>query len=163
MQEQLKAILPHIQNIALALGVLFVAYLLTIPLRRRYASCDGVESQRRSGRQFLGVLLSYPAFSVVVLLLSLPAIYWLYRPWFYHPRERPTYSSSGLRSGMAAVLGPLRHCETCRGPVGRGLRPDGAGLPAQPAHSRPAASGDHDGHRLHADPVSSWSTRSACC
>ncbi len=80
MQEQLRTILPHIQNVALALGVLFVAYLLTIPLRRRYASCDGVESARRSGRQFLGVLLSYPAFSVAVLVLSIPAIYWLYRP-----------------------------------------------------------------------------------
>jgi len=80
MQEQLKAILPHIQNVAVALGVLFVAYLLTIPLRRRYATCDGIEPARRTGRQFLGVLLSYPAFSLVVLLLSLPVIHWLYRP-----------------------------------------------------------------------------------
>jgi small-conductance mechanosensitive channel/CRP-like cAMP-binding protein len=75
MQEQLT----HIQNVVLALGVLFVAYLLTIPLRRRYATCDGVESARRSGRQFLGALLSYPAFSVAVLVLSIPAIHWLYR------------------------------------------------------------------------------------
>jgi len=79
MPEQLKAILPHIQNVALALGVLFVAYLLTIPLRRRYPSCDGVELARRSGRQFLGSLLSYPAFSLLVLVLSLPALSWLYQ------------------------------------------------------------------------------------
>ncbi len=50
MQEQLT----HIQNVILALGVLFVAYLLTIPLRRRYGTCDSVEAARRSGRQFLG-------------------------------------------------------------------------------------------------------------
>lgn len=85
MQEQLKAILPHLENIATALGVLFVAYLLTIPLRRRFAPCDSVDIQRRSGRQFLAVLLSYPAFSVVVVLLSLPAIYGLYHP---HPNGR---------------------------------------------------------------------------
>jgi len=89
MPEQLREILPHIQNIASALGVLFVAYLLTIPLRRRYASCDGVESARRSGRRFLALLLSYPAFSVAVLLLSIPAIYWLYHPAFYRPEGSP--------------------------------------------------------------------------
>jgi len=79
MHEELKEILPHIQNVAVALGVLLVAYLLTIPLRRRYAACDGVESARRSGPQFLVALLSYPAFSVAVLVLSIPAIHWLYR------------------------------------------------------------------------------------
>ncbi len=89
MQEQLKSILPHIQNVAMALGVLFVAYLLTIPLRRRHPSCETVELQRRSGRQFLGVLLSYPAFPVLVLALFFPAIYWLYHPWFYHPADEP--------------------------------------------------------------------------
>ncbi len=80
MQEQLKSILPHMQNIALALGVLFVAYLLTIPLRRRFATCDNVDIQRRSTRRFLAVLSSYPAFSVLVVLLSLPAV-----PVLYHP------------------------------------------------------------------------------
>ncbi len=85
MQEQL----PHVQNVALALGVLFAAYLLTIPLRRRYSPCDGPDAQGpfgtgepapRSGRQFLGALLSYPVFSVLMLALSLPALHWLYRP-----------------------------------------------------------------------------------
>ncbi len=79
-----------IQNVALALGVLFIAYLLTIPLRRRYPPCEGVEVARRSGRQFLGVLLSYPAFSVAVLALSLPAIYGLYRP------QEQTYDQAWL-------------------------------------------------------------------
>ena len=79
MPDQLRDVMPHIQNIALALGVLFVAYLLTIPLRRRYASCDGVEPTPHSGRQLLVVLLSYPAFSIAVLLVSLPAAHWLYR------------------------------------------------------------------------------------
>ncbi len=89
MPEQLAAKLPYIQDVALALGVLFVAYLLTIPLRHRYTSCDGSDAQRpfgtrepvrRSGRQFLGVLLGYPAFSILALALSLPAIHWLYQP-----------------------------------------------------------------------------------
>jgi small-conductance mechanosensitive channel/CRP-like cAMP-binding protein len=80
MLDRLEPILPHIQNVALALGVLFVAYLLTVPLRRRYASREGLESGHRSGRQYVGAVLNYPAFSVAVLVLSIPAIYWLYRP-----------------------------------------------------------------------------------
>jgi small-conductance mechanosensitive channel/CRP-like cAMP-binding protein len=77
------------QNVALALGVLFVAYLVTIPLRRRHPSIETIEPQRRSGRQFLGVLLSYPAFAVLVLVFSLPAMYWFYHPWSYHPEGTP--------------------------------------------------------------------------
>ena len=77
MLKSLEPVLPHIQNIALALGVLLVAYLLTLPLRRRYASCDGVESVRRSGGQFVGTVANYVAFSVAVLVLSLPLIHWL--------------------------------------------------------------------------------------
>ena len=79
MLDRLEPILPHIQNVALAMGVLFVAYLLTIPLRRRYAPSAGVETGRRSGRQFIGVVLNYVAFSLLVLLLSLPLTYWLDR------------------------------------------------------------------------------------
>jgi len=99
MQEQLRAILPHIQNISLALAVLFVAYLLTIPLRRKYAPCDGVETARRSGRQFLAVLVSYPAFSVLVLLLSLPAVRWLYRD-----QDRPYDQAWLLFWGVYALV-----------------------------------------------------------
>jgi len=77
MLNRLEPILPHIQNVALAMGLLLIAYLLTIPLRRRYASCDGVESGRRSGRQFVAVVLNYVAFSLLVVLLSLPLTYWL--------------------------------------------------------------------------------------
>jgi small-conductance mechanosensitive channel/CRP-like cAMP-binding protein len=75
MQEQLV----YIQDAALALGILFIAYLVTIPLRRRYAPYDSVDVQRRSGGQFLGVLLSYPAFAVLVLLFSFPGIHLFYR------------------------------------------------------------------------------------
>jgi small-conductance mechanosensitive channel/CRP-like cAMP-binding protein len=77
MLKSLEPVLPHIQNIALALGVLLVAYLLTIPLRRRYASCEGVESTHRSGWQFAGAVASYAAFSVVVLVLSFLPTHWL--------------------------------------------------------------------------------------
>ncbi|MBM4026602.1 MAG: mechanosensitive ion channel [Planctomycetes bacterium] len=89
MAEQLRTILPHIQNIALALGLLFAAHVLTIPLRRRYASSDSPDAQRpcgtrepvrRGGREFVLALLSYPAFALLVLILSLPAVHWLYRP-----------------------------------------------------------------------------------
>ncbi len=100
MPEQLRSILPHILNVTLALGTLFVAYLLTIPLRRRYAFGDGVELARRSGRQFFGALLSYPAFSVVVLVLSLPAIHWLYRSH----QERPYDQAWLLFWGIYAVV-----------------------------------------------------------
>lgn len=79
MLDRLEPILPHIQNVTLAMGVLFVAYLLTVPLRRRYPSSVGVETGRRSGRQFIGVVLNYVAFSLLVLLLSLPLTHWLDR------------------------------------------------------------------------------------
>ncbi len=77
MLDRLEPILPHIQNVVLAMGVLFVAYLLTIPLRRRYPCSVGVETGRRSGRQFIGVVLNYVGFSSLVLLLSLPLTHWL--------------------------------------------------------------------------------------
>jgi small-conductance mechanosensitive channel/CRP-like cAMP-binding protein len=79
MLKWLEPILPHVQNVALAMGVLLTAYLLTIPLRRRCASHDGVEPGRRSGRQFAVVVLNYVAFSLLVVVLSLPLIYWLDR------------------------------------------------------------------------------------
>ncbi len=86
MLKSLEPVLPHIQNIALALAVLLVAYLLTLPLRRRYPSCDGLDAQRpfgtgeavpRSGWQFVGAVANYVAFGAAVLVLSLPLIHWL--------------------------------------------------------------------------------------
>jgi len=103
MLERLESILPHIQNVASALGVLFVAYLLTIPLRRRYAPCDGVEPARRSRRQFLGVLSSYPAFPVLVLVLSLPLVYWLH-PSDEAPAGPPYHQAWLLFWGIYALV-----------------------------------------------------------
>ena len=94
MLERLESVLPHIQNIALALGLLLIAYLLTIPLRRRYASSDGVEPVRRSGRQFVGVLLNYVAFSALVFVLSIPLIYWLHRT--EEPQVGPPFHQAWL-------------------------------------------------------------------
>ena len=48
MLDGLEPILPHIQNIALAIVLLFTAYLLALPLRRHYGPSDGTESRRRS-------------------------------------------------------------------------------------------------------------------
>jgi len=72
-------ILPYIQNVALATAVLLVAYLLALPFRRRYVSTEAIESGGRSGRQFAGALFSYMAFSVLVLVFSVPLVYWLDR------------------------------------------------------------------------------------
>ena len=77
MLKWLGPVLPYIQNVALATAVLLIAYLLALPFRRRYVSTEGVESGRRSGRQFAGALLSYIAFPVLVLVLSVPLVYWL--------------------------------------------------------------------------------------
>jgi small-conductance mechanosensitive channel/CRP-like cAMP-binding protein len=71
--------LHYIQNAGLAAVVLLAAYLLSLPLRRRYTTPEGTEPSRRSGRQFLGVLASYITFAVVVLALSVPLILWLNR------------------------------------------------------------------------------------
>jgi small-conductance mechanosensitive channel/CRP-like cAMP-binding protein len=75
----LESVLPYIQNIAIAAAIMLVAYLLTMPLRRRYAPTYAAESKKRSGGQFIGALLSYLAFSVLVLGPSVPIIYWLNR------------------------------------------------------------------------------------
>ncbi len=77
MLRGLESVLPYIQNIALALLVLFTAYLLSLPLRRRYGLTDGIDPKRRSGRKFVGALLSYIAFSVLVLVPSVGLISWL--------------------------------------------------------------------------------------
>lgn len=73
-------ILYYVENIALAAVVLLAAYLLSLPLRRRYVTPEGVEPSRRSGRQFVGTLTSYIAFAVVVLVLSMALISWLDLP-----------------------------------------------------------------------------------
>jgi small-conductance mechanosensitive channel/CRP-like cAMP-binding protein len=99
MQEQLKAIVPHIQNATVALAILFFAYLLTAPLRRRYPRSDGVSSAGRRLRPFLIAVRSYPAFSTVVLLLSSPGIHWLYRS-----QERPYGQAWLLFWGICAVV-----------------------------------------------------------
>ena len=75
----LEPVLPHIQNIALAAALLLVAYLLTIPLRRRYGHIYHTEPKRRSGRKFFGALLNYLAFSILIIVPSIPIIYGLNR------------------------------------------------------------------------------------
>lgn len=77
MLNGLESVLPYIQNVALAMALLLIAYLLALPIRRRYISAEGVESGRRSGWQFAGALLSYVAFPVFVLLLSIPLVHGL--------------------------------------------------------------------------------------
>lgn len=78
MLEGLDTILPYIQGAAWAVGILLVAYLVTLPLRRRFtqAHSESVEPKRRSLGKLVGVLLCYPAFSVVVLLPSLGLFRW---------------------------------------------------------------------------------------
>ena len=98
MQEPLKALLPYVQNAGLAMAILSLAYLLTIPLRRRRVCSDAVEPARRTGFSFLLALAGYPAFSVTVLLLSLPTIH-----WFYHPQERAYDQAWLLFWGLATL------------------------------------------------------------
>ncbi|MBN1815851.1 MAG: mechanosensitive ion channel [Sedimentisphaerales bacterium] len=77
MLKWLEPVLPYIHNVASALGVLLAAYLFVSFIRRRIDVLNAVESRLRSGRQFIGVLLSYPAFALFVLVFSTPLIYWL--------------------------------------------------------------------------------------
>ncbi|HPC93879.1 MAG TPA: mechanosensitive ion channel family protein [Sedimentisphaerales bacterium] len=70
-------ILYYVENITLATAALLVAYLLALPLRRRYLPPEGVESPQRTRWQFVAALASYVAFSVFVLVLSFPLIHWI--------------------------------------------------------------------------------------
>ena len=80
MSEWLETVLPYVRDIGLALLLLLIAYLLSLPLRRRYGHCDGSES-KRSRQEFFGALGSYLAFSALVLIPSVPLIYWLNQSW----------------------------------------------------------------------------------
>jgi len=103
MQEHLKAILPHIQNAGLALAILSFAYLVTVPLRRRHPGSGDMQPAGRSARRFFIVLLGYPAFSLAVLVASLPGIHWL-----YSSRERP-YDQAWLL--FWGICGAVRFAE----------------------------------------------------
>jgi len=110
MLKWLEPVLPHVRNVALALGVLLDAYLLALPLRRRYDACDGVEPRRRSGRQFVGVLLIYLAFPVLVLALSAPLIYWVnhaQEPRAWSPSHQAWLSFWGIYAVVRLVEGLL--------------------------------------------------------
>ncbi len=94
MLKWLEPILPYIQNIMLALLLLLLAYILTIPLRRRYGLTDGIKPGQRSGRHFVGVLLNYVAFPTLVLVLSFPLIYLLHH--IRGPQVGPPYEQAWL-------------------------------------------------------------------
>ena len=79
MLKGLEPVLPHLQNIALASALLLSAYLLTIPLRHRYGPTDQAEPKRRSSWQFAGALLNYLAYSILILVPSIPLSYGLNR------------------------------------------------------------------------------------
>ncbi len=72
--------LQYIESIILPLGVLLVAYLLTIPLRRRYGSLEGAECLHRPAHRFIAAVLSYLVFSLLVLLFSALLTYWFVPP-----------------------------------------------------------------------------------
>ncbi|MBN2447060.1 MAG: mechanosensitive ion channel, partial [Phycisphaerae bacterium] len=88
MPEWLEPPVLYYIDMAAAAVVLLVAYLLSLPLRRRYITPEGTEPSRRSGRQFIGVLTSYIAFAVVVLILSVPLASWLDHGKFTPPQPR---------------------------------------------------------------------------
>ncbi len=77
MIEWLKPLLPYIQNVTLALLSMLLAYLFSIPIRRKYGISDDVKRQKQTLRKFVGVLLNYVAFPILVLVLSIPMVYWL--------------------------------------------------------------------------------------
>lgn len=79
MLQGLEQVVPYIKNIAMAAAILFAAYILTIPLRRRHGFSFGVEPKRRTKQQFVGALFGYLAFTILVLAPSIPLIYWLNR------------------------------------------------------------------------------------
>ncbi len=88
MPEWLEPPVLYYMDIAAAAVVLLAAYLLSLPLRHRYATPEGAEPSRRSGRQFIGGLTSYIGFAVFVLILSLPLASWLDHSQFAPPQPR---------------------------------------------------------------------------
>lgn len=82
----LSELLPHIQLAVGGIAVLLVAYIATLPLRRRYVPSDGVDSTHYAGRHFLGAIFSYVAFPLAVVAITIPLVLLL-------KRGRPAWSN----------------------------------------------------------------------
>lgn len=82
----LSELLPYIQLGVGGIVVLLVAYIVTLPLRRRYVPSDGVDSTHYTGRHFLGAIFSYVAFPLAVVAITVPLVFLL-------KRGRPTWSN----------------------------------------------------------------------
>lgn len=80
MLKGFEGVMPYIQDVTWAAVLLLAAYIVTMPLRRRFAHAhtEGVEVPPRTLRQFVGVVLCYPAFSVLLLVPSVAVITGLY-------------------------------------------------------------------------------------
>jgi small-conductance mechanosensitive channel/CRP-like cAMP-binding protein len=78
MLKGLDTMSPYIVDVAWAAVLWLFAYLATIPIRRLFGHghSDQMYKQKRSFRHFLGMLLCYPAFSVLILVPSLGLIVW---------------------------------------------------------------------------------------
>ena len=108
MLEWLGPNLFYIQNAALAAALLFVVYLLTLPLRRRYNPADGGEPSKRSSGQFAAALLSYLAFALLILVCSVPLIYWFNRglePQSWWPYHQAWLTFWGVYAALRLVEG----------------------------------------------------------
>lgn len=94
MLKGLDTVSPYILDVTLAAALWLFATLVTIPIRRLFGHghSDQMYKEKRSFRRFLGLLLCYPAFSVLILVPSLGLIVWFnqstlpeskyHQPWF---------------------------------------------------------------------------------
>ena len=80
MIEWIKPLLPYFQNVTLAILSMLLAYLLAIPIHRKFGIKDDVRRAHQGHKDFFGILLNYIAFPVLVLLLSIPMVNWLSNP-----------------------------------------------------------------------------------
>jgi len=98
------SILPYIENAAIALAVMLVAYMLAIPLRRRYGSVAGAELLHRSAGRFVGALLNHLVFSLLVLVLSSLVIFWFRHPDQADERWQRMYQAWLVFWGVYAIV-----------------------------------------------------------
>jgi small-conductance mechanosensitive channel/CRP-like cAMP-binding protein len=107
MLKGLDTVSPYILAITWAAVLWLLAYPATIPIRRLFGHghSDQMYKQKRSVRHFLGMLLCYPAFSVLILMLSLVPIVWFNESMLPEPKYRQAWLS------FWAIYGTIRLIE----------------------------------------------------
>lgn len=78
MPVGLETVIPYVKEIGCSFGLLIAAYIFSIPMRRKIAHppTDVSEIKKSSFVQFIGLILCYPAYALLILAPSMVIVTW---------------------------------------------------------------------------------------